>query len=43
MDLTVPTVRDQEKEPAEYVRFQFMNDDEQPLGAPVEGTVRDAS
>ncbi|MCR8943537.1 hypothetical protein NW249_15520 [Streptomyces sp. OUCMDZ-4982] len=45
VDLTVPTVRDQEKEPTEYVRFQFMNDDEdeQPLGAPVEGTVRDAS
>ncbi|WAE69231.1 hypothetical protein OUQ49_27610 [Streptomyces cavourensis] len=43
VDLTVPTVRDQEKEPAEYVRFQFLNDDEQPLGAPVEGTVRDAS
>ncbi|MFF0509200.1 hypothetical protein ACFYUH_37240 [Streptomyces fimicarius] len=42
-DLIIPTVRDQEKEPAEYVRLQLLNSDEQPLGAPVEGTVRDAA
>ncbi|MEV1087079.1 hypothetical protein [Streptomyces microflavus] len=41
-DLTVPTVRDQLEEPAEYVRFQLSDNDDKPLGPPFEGTVRDA-
>ncbi len=39
--MTVPTIRDQEKEPAEYVRFQLRDEAEQPLGAPFEGVVHD--
>lgn len=42
-DLTVPTVRDQVKEPAEYVRLHLTDDEGAPLGLPFEGTVRDAS
>ncbi len=41
-ELTVPTIRDQVKEGAEYVRFQVTDDEEAPLGPPFEGTVRDA-
>ncbi|OKJ17723.1 hypothetical protein AMK21_25870 [Streptomyces sp. CB00316] len=41
-DLTVPTIRDQVKEPAEYVRFQLTDDEGAPLGPPFEGMVRDA-
>ncbi|RZD56690.1 hypothetical protein C0Q57_30605 [Streptomyces albidoflavus] len=40
--LTVPTIRDETKEPAEYIRVQLTDDAEQPLGAPFEGVVRDA-
>ncbi|MEU1277819.1 hypothetical protein [Streptomyces sp. NPDC005805] len=42
-EVTIPTVRDRAKEPAEYVRLQFANDEGKPLGKPREGTVRDAS
>ncbi|MEW2069074.1 hypothetical protein [Streptomyces sp. NPDC007346] len=41
-ELTVPTVRDQVEEPAEYIRLQPRDDEGEPLGPPVEGTVRDA-
>ncbi|MEU3832325.1 hypothetical protein [Streptomyces microflavus] len=41
-ELTVPTIRDQVKEPAEYVRLQPTDDEGEPLGPPLEGTVRDA-
>ncbi|ARF75958.1 hypothetical protein B7C62_29600 [Kitasatospora albolonga] len=41
--LTVPTIRDQVKEPTEYVSLQPTDDDGKPLGPPLEGTVRDAS
>ncbi|MEW1630463.1 hypothetical protein AB0387_24215 [Streptomyces sp. NPDC089173] len=41
-DLTVPTIRDQLTEPAEYVRFQLSDNNDEPLGPPFEGTVRDA-
>ncbi|XMN05788.1 hypothetical protein ACK8N7_06965 [Streptomyces griseobrunneus] len=41
-ELTVPTIRDQVKEPAEYVRLQPTDDEGEPLGPPFEGTVRDA-
>ncbi|MEU3045719.1 hypothetical protein ABZ705_04150 [Streptomyces sp. NPDC006984] len=43
VDLTVPTVRDPLKEPAEYVRIQPLDEEGGPLGPPLEGTVRDAS
>ncbi|NUV79477.1 hypothetical protein [Streptomyces sp. CAI-155] len=39
--LTVPTIRDKTKEPAEYIRVQLTDDADQPLGAPFEGVVRD--
>ncbi|MBZ6114700.1 hypothetical protein [Streptomyces olivaceus] len=39
--LTVPTIRDKTKEPAEYIRVQLTDAAEQPLGAPFEGVVRD--
>ncbi|MXG28777.1 hypothetical protein [Streptomyces sp. YIM 132580] len=40
-DLTVPTIRDQVKEPTEYVRLQLTDEEDAPLGPPFEGTVRD--
>ncbi|MFF8847102.1 alpha/beta hydrolase family protein [Streptomyces sp. NPDC015127] len=42
-EVTVPTVRDQVAEPAEYVRLQPTGDDGEPQGPALTGTVRNAS